>query len=109
MLGQLVKPPGAPGVLAPVYLCVGTDGVTAERGRELAQHALCPRQVGVRVSCSSLSPAITPCYQRKGEQMVGSGLALPRRLAAKRWRQDGAKEMQSISAQGCMCVYVCVY
>lgn len=32
--------------------------------------------------------------------MVGSGLALPRRLAAKRWQQAGAKEMRSVSARG---------
>lgn len=34
--------------------------------------------------------------------MVGSGLAIPRRLAAKRWRQAGAKETRSVSARrGC--------
>lgn len=35
--------------------------------------------------------------------MVGSGLALPRRLAAKCWQQAGAKEMRSVSAGGGGC------
>jgi len=55
------------------------------------------------VSRSSPSSAVAPCYQRTGEQMVGSGLALPRRLAAKRWRQAGAKETRSVSARGGGC------
>lgn len=90
--------PGGPGPL--IYLCLDADGVTVGRGKEL--HSLPSALGGVRIWVSRSSPslAVAPCYQRMGEQMVGSGLALPRRLAAKRWRQAGAKETWSVSARG---------
>lgn len=45
----------------------------------------------------------SPVLPEEGEQMVGSGLSLPGRLAVKHWQQAGAKEAQSISAQSGGC------
>lgn len=51
-----------------------------------------PTPAGLRAGCHVHPPGSAPCCRGPGEQMLGSGLALPGSLAAECWRQAGVEE-----------------